>query len=171
MLRKRHICVMINASEVIYMENIGERIKRLRSKKNMTLEELGNQVGVGKSTVRKWETGMIANMRRDKIAKLADALDVSPAYLMGWKDNSMESNQTASSLTHCQTKDEESLVLSYRELNDINKKKSITYAKNLLSTQHMENELLAAHQRTDIEVTSEGIQNDLDIMNDDSLWK
>ena len=90
------------------MENIGERIKRLRSKKNMTLEELGNQVGVGKSTVRKWETGMIANMRRDKIAKLADALDVSPAYLMGWKDNSMESNQTASSLTHCQTKDEES---------------------------------------------------------------
>ena len=56
-------------------------------------------------------------------------------------------------------------------LNDINKKKSITYTKNLLSTQHMENELLAAHQRTDIEVTSEGIQNDLDIMNDDSLWK
>ena len=78
MLRKRHTCDMINASEVIYMENIGERIKRLRSKKNMTLEELGNQVGVGKSTVRKWETGMIANMRRDKIAKLADALDVSP---------------------------------------------------------------------------------------------
>ena len=45
------------------MENIGERIKRLRSKKNMTLEELGNQVGVGKSTVRKWETGMIANKK------------------------------------------------------------------------------------------------------------
>ena len=156
---------------VIYMENIGERIKRLRSKKNMTLEELGNQVGVGKSTVRKWETGMIANMRRDKIAKLADALDVSPAYLMGWKDNSMETNQTASPFTQCQTKDEESLVLSYRELNDINKKKSVTYTKNLLSTQRMENELLAAHERTDIEVTPEGIQNDLDIMNDDNLWK
>lgn len=153
------------------MENIGERIKRLRLKKNMTLEELGNQVGVGKSTVRKWETGMIANMRCDKIAKLADALDVSPAYLMGWKDTSMETNPTVSPFTQCQTKDEESLVLSYRELNDINKKKSVTYTKNLLSTQHMENELLAAHQRTDIEVTPEGIQNDLDIMNDDSLWK
>lgn len=34
-----------------------------------------------------------------------------------------------------------------------------------------EEELLAAHQRTDIEVTPEGIQNDLDIMNDEDLWK
>lgn len=36
---------------------------------------------------------------------------------------------------------------------------------------YKEEELLAAHQRTDIEVTPEGIQNDLDIMNDDNLWK
>ena len=61
---------------------MGEQIKQLRLERNMTLEELGNKVGVGKSTVRKWENGMIANMRRDKIAKLASALDVSPAYLM-----------------------------------------------------------------------------------------
>lgn len=148
------------------MENVGERIKRLRSKKNMTLEELGNQVGVGKSTVRKWETGMITNMRRDKISKLADALDVSPAYLMGWKDN-----PTSSHCTQCQTKDEEALVLSYRELNDINKKKSVAYTKNLLSTQRMEDELFAAHERTDIDITPEGIQNDLDIMNNEDLWK
>lgn len=39
------------------------------------------------------------------------------------------------------------------------------------SSVYKEDELLAAHQRTDIEVTPEGIQNDLDIMNDDSLWK
>ena len=41
------------------MENMGDRIKRLRSENNMTLEELGNKVGVGKSTVRKWENGII----------------------------------------------------------------------------------------------------------------
>ena len=34
----------------------------------------------------------------------------------------------------------------------------------------MEDELLAAHERTDIEITPEGIQNDLDIMNDEDLW-
>lgn len=66
--------------------DIGDRIRGLRLKKNMTLEELGNKVGVGKSTVRKWENGIIANMKRDKIAKLALALEVSPAYLMGWTD-------------------------------------------------------------------------------------
>lgn len=63
---------------------MGEKIKYHRERLHMTLEELGNKVGVGKSTVRKWENGMIANMKRDKIAKLAEALEVSPGYLMGW---------------------------------------------------------------------------------------
>lgn len=43
-------------------------------------------MGVGKSTVRKWENGDIANMRRDKIAKLAIALHTTPAYLLGWEE-------------------------------------------------------------------------------------
>ena len=66
---------------------MGEKIKMLRTQKSMTLEELGDRVGVGKSTVRKWENGMIANMRRDKIAKIANALNCSPAYLLGWEEN------------------------------------------------------------------------------------
>lgn len=71
---------------------MGKKIKTMREDKGMTLEELGNKVGVGKSTVRKWENGIIANMRRDKIAKLADALDCSPAYLLGYEDALTESN-------------------------------------------------------------------------------
>ena len=68
------------------MSDLGEKIYVLRKQKGMTLEELGDKVGVGKSTVRKWETGFIANMRRDKIAAIADALEVSPSYLMGWNE-------------------------------------------------------------------------------------
>ena len=88
MLLKRHIYDIVKLSRkvVIYMD-MGQKIKSLREEKGMTLEELGNIVGVGKSTVRKWETGMIANMKRDKIAKIANALGVEPAYLMGWEDN------------------------------------------------------------------------------------
>lgn len=69
------------------MSNMGETIKKLRIDKGMTLEELGDKVGVGKSTVRKWENGMIANMKRDKIANVAKVFGVSPSYLMGWDNN------------------------------------------------------------------------------------
>ena len=65
---------------------MGEKIYNLRIEKGLTLEELGNMVGVGKSTVRKWENGMIANMKRDKILKISEALNTTPAYLMGWKE-------------------------------------------------------------------------------------
>lgn len=64
--------------------DLSEKIKRLRSERGMTLEQVAKIVGVGKSTVRKWETGAIANMRRDKIDNLAIALGTTPAYLMGW---------------------------------------------------------------------------------------
>ncbi len=66
--------------------DMAKRIKELRLSLGLTLEEVANEVGVGKSTVRKWETGIIANMKRDKIAALAKALHTSPGYLMGWTD-------------------------------------------------------------------------------------
>lgn len=69
---------------------MSRKIRRLRQEKGMTLEQVATIVGVGKSTVRKWETGMIANMRRDKIALLAKALDTTPAYLMGWNEEKSE---------------------------------------------------------------------------------
>ena len=73
------------------MENeMSRKIKQLRQAREMTLEQVADIVGVGKSTVRKWETGMIANMRRDKIALLAQALGTTPAYLMGWKEENKQ---------------------------------------------------------------------------------
>ena len=69
---------------------LSRKLKDLRLQKGMTLEQVGDIVGVGKSTVRKWETGMIANMKRDKIALLAQALGTTPAYLMGWEENKKE---------------------------------------------------------------------------------
>lgn len=67
--------------------SMAKKIKELRLARGLTLEQVASVVGVGKSTVRKWETGMIANMRRDKIAALANALGVTPEYLMGWEEN------------------------------------------------------------------------------------
>ena len=66
-------------------EGMAQRIRELRKAKKLTLEQVARVVGVEKSTVRKWETGMIASMRWDKIASLAKALGTTPAYLMGNK--------------------------------------------------------------------------------------
>lgn len=70
--------------------NLGEKIKNRRLELNMTLEEVGKIVGVTKSTVMKWESGYIENMRRDKIALLAKALRVSPLWIMGWDDEDIK---------------------------------------------------------------------------------
>ncbi len=74
--------------------SMNEKIRYLRKLNGLTLEEVGSAVGVGKSTVRKWESGDIENMRRDKIASLAAALHTTPAYLMGWEED--ESTATSS---------------------------------------------------------------------------
>ena len=60
------------------MCDIGKKMYRRRKELGLTLEEVGDAVGVGKSTVRRWENGMIKNMGRDKIAALARVLQLSP---------------------------------------------------------------------------------------------
>ena len=54
------------------------RLKERREELGLTLEEVGKLTGVGKSTVRKWETGYIQNMGRDKIVAYAKALRINP---------------------------------------------------------------------------------------------
>ena len=66
--------------------DIKDIIHKRRLELGLTYEQLGDIVGVGKSTVRKWETGMIENMRRDSIVALSNALDISPALIMGWEE-------------------------------------------------------------------------------------
>lgn len=58
--------------------DIGKMINQRRTELKLTLEQVGQAVGVGKSTVKKWEDGYISNMRRDKIALLAKVLKMSP---------------------------------------------------------------------------------------------
>lgn len=69
------------------MMNTEQRIKELRDAKGMTQEDLGEKIGVTKATINKYETGIITNLKRATIADLSRALDVSPAYLMGWTNN------------------------------------------------------------------------------------
>ena len=64
----------------------GDLIRQRRPELDMTMRELSEKVGVSEATISRWESGDIANMRRDKIAALARALRVPPAVLMDWEE-------------------------------------------------------------------------------------
>ncbi len=67
------------------MNDMGAIIKRLRLQKGLTQEELGEIIGVQKSAIRKYESGMVQNMKRSSIKKLADFFEVTPSYLLGYE--------------------------------------------------------------------------------------
>ena len=67
--------------------SIGFRIKSAREAKKMTQEELGAACGTTKQSIFKYETGIVTNIPLDRLEKIAEILDVSPAFLMGWEDH------------------------------------------------------------------------------------
>lgn len=54
------------------------RLRERRQALGLTLQQVGDAVGVSKSTVQKWESGEIEDMRLSKAASLAEVLKVSP---------------------------------------------------------------------------------------------
>ena len=64
------------------MCDIANKIRLRRKELGLTLEDVGQAVGVGRSTVLRWESGMIKNMGRDKIAALARVLHMDPVELV-----------------------------------------------------------------------------------------
>lgn len=67
-----------------------DKLRQRRKELGLTLEEVAQMVGVGKSTVRKWESGEIYEMGRTNIANLAKALRVSPLFILGEDDDEPE---------------------------------------------------------------------------------
>lgn len=72
---------------------MGDKIRQARIERGYTQEELGEIIGVQKSAVAKYENGRVTNLKRAVIIKLAQALNVSPIYLIGDDDNTAEGNQ------------------------------------------------------------------------------
>lgn len=65
---------------------VGERIKVARERKKLTQEELGAMCGTTKQSVFKYEAGVVTNIPLDRLERIASALDVTTAYLMGWEE-------------------------------------------------------------------------------------
>lgn len=68
------------------MAKIGANIRRLREKLGLSQEELATRVGYKtKSAINKIEQG-VNEVRQNKIVDFANALETTPAVLMGWVD-------------------------------------------------------------------------------------
>lgn len=62
--------------------NIGKNIKSRRIDLGLTLEEVAKIVGVSRQTIQRYESGVIASIPSDRIEKLAQALNTTPAFVM-----------------------------------------------------------------------------------------
>lgn len=103
-------------------------IKNRRVAIGKTLEQVGKEVGVTKTTVLRWESGEIVDMRRDKISALAVSLETTPAYIMGWEDG--EGNLDVGLIEHDTrlSPDEVDLIAKYKQLNGVGK----AYVRDML---------------------------------------
>lgn len=72
--------------------DMAQRIKERRKYMGMTQEELALKLGMQKSAIAKYENGRVENIKRSTIQKMAEILDCSPAYLMGWEEITVEDN-------------------------------------------------------------------------------
>ena len=66
---------------------LGTRIKELRDKKGLTQAQLGELLGVVKTTISQYESGD-RTPDAAKLEKLADIFDTSVDYLLGREDKS-----------------------------------------------------------------------------------
>lgn len=71
----------------------GERMKRIREEKNLTLEEVAFNIGLSKGTVSRYENGEIDNIPLNRVEDIAKLFNVSPEWLIGWSEERYRENE------------------------------------------------------------------------------
>ncbi|MBR3554721.1 MAG: helix-turn-helix domain-containing protein [Oscillospiraceae bacterium] len=103
---------------------VGERIKFRRKQLGITADTLAEKVGVSRSTVFRWEKGDIEKVPGDTLVPIANALSVTPAYLMGWEEPSP-------ALSFNLTPTEADLVQTFRSLNPLGQEEALDHLHHL----------------------------------------
>ena len=138
------------------MSTASERIKEGMALRGLKQVDLVERTGISKGALSSYISGRYIPKQNNTFL-IAKALDVNEAWLMG-ADVPMErvSGKTESKQV-CE------------QLSAHNQRKVLTYSKNLLSTQQMEDDLLpnAAHE---MNPTEEQKKHADDVMKDDKEW-
>ena len=67
--------------------NTGKRIKQRRKQIGMSAEQLSEKIGKSPATIYRYENGDIKAVDSTILLPIADALGVTPGYLMGWEED------------------------------------------------------------------------------------
>ena len=72
---------------------IGGRIREIRKEKDMTLEDVAKRIGVAKSTIQRYEAGLITSPKQPVLAAMAKAFNISEEWLCGMSNQKEEQFQ------------------------------------------------------------------------------
>lgn len=136
-------------NEKQYNLEIGQRIKDARKSQKITLKELGNSVGLSESTTKRYEDGQIKSVDINTVKKFAAALDVSPAWLMGY-DVSMngeekENAETGGASAPAIDLDEAAVLSQYRRLSPEGKEEIHKQLRYRLQDEYEQNKKETRH--------------------------
>ena len=92
---------------------VGERIKKIRTEKDMQQIDLAIKCDISKQTLYKYENNIVTNIPLPTITKIAKALNVSEAIIMGWEDTEDVTDDMVSE--HIE------LISLFEQLNDTQK--------------------------------------------------
>ena len=67
-------------------KQVGERIRERRTELRLSMSQLGDRLGVNKSTIQRYETGGVDPERTILIVPIAEALETTPEWLTGKSD-------------------------------------------------------------------------------------
>ena len=106
----------------------GERIRYYRKLNDMSMVELAHRIGVQHSAIYKYEKGIVTNIPKDNIEKIAAVFGI-PAYeLVDWLTDDPVPDLDLNT-------DERAVITLYRKLTDRNKQAVKSYLNFILSTQ------------------------------------
>ena len=122
--------------------NMAERIRERRKEMGFTQEELALALGLQKAAVAKYESGRVENIKQAVLLKMADLLDCTPAYLMGWSNVPGEADSLQPDISFQMLNDEQRLMVElFSSMSRDNRERVMEYCRRLRKVQEMEDEV------------------------------
>lgn len=145
--------------------------EKLLNEHGVTAYRVAKETGISTATLTQWKNGT-STPKLDKLQKIADYFGVTVSFLMGEErsitptiefDTDEEALEFLNSLSFLEKMNIEGLKAANKYLSYLTSFPEYTEDNKELS-------LMAAHERTDIEITKEGIDHDNAIMDDEEFW-